>query len=50
VVLLGGFLAGCLLGGIITRGIGLASAIIPGLLISGSWLFETPSAGSGTRG
>jgi uncharacterized membrane protein YoaK (UPF0700 family) len=39
-VLLGGFLAGCLLGGLFTRGIGLASAILPGLLIFGAWLFE----------
>jgi uncharacterized membrane protein YoaK (UPF0700 family) len=44
-VLLGGFLAGCLLGGLITRGIGLASAILPGLLILGAWSFERRAAG-----
>ncbi len=39
-ILLGGFLAGCLFGGLITRGIGLASAVLPGIFILAAWFFE----------
>ena len=46
-ILLGGFLAGCLCGGLVTRGIGLASATLAGLLILCAWLFEKRSAVSG---